>query len=138
MTHLFICPRLLWQEEWRRRFEKEMDFWFMLNPGLAWPHANFEPLLVGISFPVTTNMPWLVRQLREQVVEASRTLSQVSKTCHIRVRDYLRKLWPHPREVLSMPGGRGVLIALSHTIWIALKQRYRGISTEQHFGRLMR
>ena len=35
VTHLFICPQFLWQEEWRRRFEKEMDFWFILNPGLA-------------------------------------------------------------------------------------------------------
>ena len=105
VTHVFICPRLLWQEEWRRRFERELDFWFILNPGLAWPLINFEPLLIGISFPMTRTRPWLVRQLREQVVEAGRTLSQVSKTCHIRVREYLRKLWLHPREVLSMPGG---------------------------------
>ena len=105
VTHLFICPRLLWQEEWRRRFEKEMDFLFILNPGLAWPHSNFEPLLIGISFPVTRTRSWLVRQLQEQVMEAGRTLSQVSKTCHLRVRDYLRKLWLHPQEVLSMTVG---------------------------------
>ena len=50
VTHVFLCPRLLWQEEWRRRFEKEMDIWFFLNPGTYWPHSLFEPLVVGISF----------------------------------------------------------------------------------------
>jgi hypothetical protein len=32
-THVFLCQRLLWEEEWRSRFEKEMDFWFLLHPG---------------------------------------------------------------------------------------------------------
>jgi len=50
VTHKFLCPRLLWQEEWRTRFEKEMDVYFFLNPGTYWPHSLFEPLVVGISF----------------------------------------------------------------------------------------
>ena len=105
VTHVFICPRLLWQEEWRRRFEKEMDFWFILHPGIAWPHSNFEPLLIGLSFPMSRTRPWLVRQLREQVVKAGRALSKVSKICHLQVRDYLRKIWLHLREVLLVPWG---------------------------------
>ena len=63
VTHVFVCQRLLWQEEWRRRFEKEMDFWFVLNTGTDWPHHLFEPLIVGISFPMrnSNHWPWLVR-----------------------------------------------------------------------------
>ena len=64
VTHVFICQRLLWQEEWRRRMEKEMDLWFMLYPGTFWPHHNFEPLVIGFSFPMLNREggPWLVRQ----------------------------------------------------------------------------
>ena len=99
VTHVFLCQRLLWQEEWRRRFEKEMDVWFLLHCGSAWPNHNFEPLLVGISFPMSRSRPWLVRQLREQVVEVGRALSEVSKTRHVEVGNHLRELWLHPREV---------------------------------------
>ena len=93
ITHVVIIPRLLYQEEWRRRFEREMDFWFTLQTGSVWPHSAFKPLLVGISFPLIREFPWLVRLQREQVVSTGRTLSKMSKTCHLRVRDYLRKLW---------------------------------------------
>ena len=98
VTHVFLCQRLLWQEEWRRRFEKEMDVWFILHNGTAWPHKLFEPLLVGISFPMKNRErgPWLVRQQREEVVEAGRAVSQMSKTCHIQVGSYLRELWSQP------------------------------------------
>ena len=105
VTHVFLCPRLLWQEEWRTRFEREMDFWFHLSTGIYWPHEMFEPLVIGISFPMSRTRPWLVRQLREQVVEAGRTMSILSKTCHIQVRDYLCKLWLHPREFPPLPRG---------------------------------
>ena len=46
-THIFMCQRLLWQEEWRRRFEKEMDPWFIFYPGIYWSHDLVEPLIVG-------------------------------------------------------------------------------------------
>jgi hypothetical protein len=105
VKHLFLCPRLLWQEQWRRRFEKEMDVWFMLFPGTVWTHKMFEPLLVGMSFPMKPRSdhadrgPWLVRQKREEVLEIGRALSQMSKACHFRVGDYLRKLWASPWDL---------------------------------------
>ena len=74
VTHVFICQRLLWQEEWQRRFEKEMDIWFIFHTGTYWPHHLFEPLLVGISIPMKNRKqlgpdgPWLVRQQQEEVV----------------------------------------------------------------------
>lgn len=104
VTHVFVCQRLLWQERWRRRFEKEMDVWFILHSGLYWPHDLFEPLLVGISFPMLRREqgPWLVRQEREQVVEVGRTLSELSKSCHVQVGNYLCKLWEDPWQLPSM------------------------------------
>ena len=56
--HVFVYQHLLWQEEWRRRFEKEMNVWFLLLPGLAWVHDLYEPLVVGFSFPLR-RFPWL-------------------------------------------------------------------------------
>ena len=107
-THVFFCPRLLWDEDWRKRFEKEMDLWFMLHVGTHWPHTNFEPLLVGISFPMRhSHKPfdgcWLVRQRREEVVEVGRALQQMSKTCHLSVGNYLRELWRDPWVFPDLP-----------------------------------
>lgn len=104
VKHVFVCQRLLWQERWRRRFEKEMDVWFILHSGLFWSHNLFEPLLVGISFPMLRREqgPWLVRQEREQVVDVGLTLSKMSKTCHIQVGNYLCQLWKDPWKLPSL------------------------------------
>lgn len=104
VTHVFVCQRLLWQERWRRRFEKEMDVWFFLHPGTYWPHDLFEPLLVGISFPMLRREqgPWLVRQQRDQVVDVGRTLSEMSKTCHFQVGNYLCQYWKDPWKIPSV------------------------------------
>jgi hypothetical protein len=50
VTHVVMIPRLLWDEEWRSRFEKEMDFCFFVHNGALWPHSAFEPLLVDFQF----------------------------------------------------------------------------------------
>ncbi len=98
VQHVFVCQRLLWQEEWRRRFEKEMDLWFLFHPGLSWSNNLLEPLVVGISFPMLNREhgPWLVRQQREEMVEAGRTLCEMSKSCHFQVGNDLRQLWSCP------------------------------------------
>ena len=110
VCHVFVCPRLLWDEEWRSRFEKEMDFWMIVQPGVAWPHHLFEPLLVGILFRMsesrdTCGGPWLVRQEREKVVALGRALPKVSETCHFQVRDHLHKLWCDPWLLPEVPRG---------------------------------
>ena len=93
VTHVILIPRLLYQEEWRSRFQKEVDVWFTLSTGQVWPHSAFEPLLIGISFPLRRTRPWLLRMERDKVVEIGRALSEMSKTSHFLVGDYLRKLW---------------------------------------------
>jgi hypothetical protein len=56
-THVIIIPRILYWEEWRSRFEKEVDVWFVLHSGEAWPHFAHEPLIVGFSFPMNRSYP---------------------------------------------------------------------------------
>ena len=102
VTHVFLCQRLLFQEEWRRAFEKEVDVWFVLNLGDVWPNYCFEPLIVGIAFPMYRNYPWLLRQEQEKAVEIGRSLSGLSKTSHLSVGNYLRKLWLSPRTLQSV------------------------------------
>jgi hypothetical protein len=96
VTFVILIPRLLYQEEWRSRFQKEVDVWFALSTGTFWPHSAFEPLMVGISFPLHRTRPWLLRMERDKVVEVGRKLSDLSKTCHLRVGNYLRELWRDP------------------------------------------
>ena len=105
VTHVVMIPRLLWDEEWRSRFEKEMDFWFILHNGALWPHSAFEPLLVGISFPIlppSSPFPWQVKQERTRMVDLGRTLSQMSKSSDLRVGHHLRELWLAPRTFPSL------------------------------------
>lgn len=100
-TYVVLIPRLLYQEEWRGRFQKEVDVWFALQTGDFWPRTAYEPLMIGISFPLYRSRPWLLRMERDKVVEIGRTLSQMSKESNIRVGDYLRKLWRDPRGFLK-------------------------------------
>ena len=101
-THVVMIPRLLYQEEWRSRFEKEVDLWFVLYPESVWPHSAFEPLMVGIRFPLSRSFPWEVKLERDKVVDIGRSLSSLSRNSHVRVGHYLRKLWGDPRALPSV------------------------------------
>lgn len=89
ITHVVLIPHILYWEEWQTCFEKEMDIWFVMHSGTVWPHNAHEPLLVGISFSMYMNYPWLVQLESQKVVEIGRDLSSLSKTCHLQVGDYL-------------------------------------------------
>jgi hypothetical protein len=103
-THVVIIPRILYWEEWQSRFEKEMDIWFVMHSGEAWPHFAHEPLLVGLSFPMRRSYPWLLRLHSEKVVGIGRALSALSKTSHFRVGNYLRELWSNPGALPEVQG----------------------------------
>ena len=102
VRHFVIIPRLLYWEEWQSRFEKEMDVWFVMHTGTIWPRLAHEPLLVGISFPMNRSYPWRFGMESQKVVEVGRSLSALSKECHIRLGDRLRELWSDPRSFLAL------------------------------------
>lgn len=97
VAHVFVCPRLLYHEVWRRRFNKEMDFWLIIESNSPlWPNSCCEPLVFGISFPLRTRRPWKLRRV-PPVVELGRRLQEVFKNgAHMGERDLLRKLWKDP------------------------------------------
>jgi len=94
-THVVLIPRLLYEEEWRRRFEKEVDVWFHMSTGEAWPNFCCEPLVVGISFPMRREEPWLLRR-SPPVVELGRAMQEVSKTSNLELGGVLREFWSNP------------------------------------------
>lgn len=61
--------------------------------GLIWPDTSLEPLMVGIRFPLSRTYPFELKLDRDRVATLGRTLSEVSKTCHVRLGDHLRELW---------------------------------------------
>ena len=68
--------------------------------------SNFEPLLLGISFPMNRGTrPWLVHKRGDAMVEAGRALSKVSRSCNLRLGDHLRELWEHPWNYQPVHGG---------------------------------
>jgi hypothetical protein len=101
VSHVVLIPRLLWDEEWRNRFKKEVDIWFILHNGSLWPHSASKPLMVEISCPLlppSRPYPWQVKQERKRVVDLGHTLSQMSKSGDLGLRDYLCQLWVAPRK----------------------------------------
>lgn len=102
VTHVVLIPRLLYQEEWRTRFEKEVDIWFPMEPGEFWPCNAFQPLMIGLSFPLYSTYPWQLKQERDKVVEIGRALRTMSKRSNLQVGHYLRKLWSNPRAFPTM------------------------------------
>ena len=130
---------MLWQEEWQRRFEKEMDLSFILHSGSHWPNTLFEPFTVGISFPMLNREqgPWLVRQQREEVDTLGRALSEMSRSCHIQVGNHLHKLWLSTPAGLSHPVRvHGALIASFLMTWTLSKQPSPGISMAPSWQKL--
>ena len=101
--HIVIIPRLLYFEEWRRRLEKEVDFWVMIPTGIFWPHSCFEPLLLGLSFPMRRESPWLLRR-HTGMVGFQRKMQEMFSAGDLGVWDILRKFWLDPWAVLGLPG----------------------------------
>ena len=102
VTHVVLIPRLLYWEEWQSRFEKEMDVWFVMHAGSAWPRFAHEPLIVGISLPMYRSYPWRAKLESKKVVEVGRSLSSLSQECHVRLGDRMRQLWTDPRTFLGL------------------------------------
>ena len=93
--HVFICQRLMYFEEWRRRFEKEMDFWILIEPNPFWPFQCFEPLVLGIAFPLRNSSPWRIRRV-PIVVDLGKSLQEMLKAGDMGAGNILREFWTCP------------------------------------------
>jgi hypothetical protein len=99
--HVFVCPRLA-TNRWRKHLSKICDLLFTVPVGTHfWGVQQHEPLLVGISFPLTRHRPWRLRgtQLVERVVGR---LSELSPADPFWGRDILRELLDATRRLDSM------------------------------------
>lgn len=97
ITHVFIFQRLMGVKSGKLILKGNF-----LHPGLFWPHAAFEIVLVGIYFKMTSSYPCLVRKQWEKVVEEGHVMSCLSKSFHLSVRDYFWKLWLSPRPLPAL------------------------------------
>ena len=117
VTHVFVCPRLLYFEEWRRRFNKEMDVWLLIDPvSSLWPHQSCEPLVFGISFPLRSRKPWKLRRI-PQVVDLGRELQEMFKDGSI----YFVQILARPVAVFRTVKGCGAGSVLFPTCLIQQK-----------------
>ena len=102
VLHVMICPRLLYFEEWERRFAKEMDFWMIIPTNSSfWPHNCCEPLVLGISFPLRHSPPWKLRRVAT-VVELGRSLQKMFESGDLGAGDILRQFWLQPWGFLGL------------------------------------
>jgi hypothetical protein len=59
--HIVVLPRLM-TSYWRQLLGKICDLIVTIPLGSTpWPHHHFEPLLLGIYFPLTCHRPWRLR-----------------------------------------------------------------------------
>jgi hypothetical protein len=78
--HIVITPRLM-TARWRKILGKICDFVFTVPIGTdIWETSQFEPLIVGIAFPLCRYKPWRLRgtPLLESVERAMRELPKAT------------------------------------------------------------
>jgi hypothetical protein len=89
--HIVLLPRLM-TSLWRQLFGKFCDLIVTLPLGSTpWPHHHFEPLLLGIYFPLTRHRPWRLRDTTLLAGMASQ-LSALRPPAFNWGGDHLRKL----------------------------------------------
>jgi hypothetical protein len=89
--HLVLIPRLL-SATWRRLLEKPCDIIFTVPLGSdVWPSHHFEPLIVGIYFPLTRHRPWRLRDTA-LLDDVASQLSNLPRDAFNWGGDILRKL----------------------------------------------
>jgi hypothetical protein len=79
-SHIFIAPRLM-TSRWRKFLGKACDLVFTVPIGTdIWHYSQFEPLIVGISFPLSRHKPWRLRgtPMLESVERALREVPQAT------------------------------------------------------------
>jgi hypothetical protein len=90
------------KSEWGKKFGKEMDLHFEIPAGDAfWNSTNFEPLSIGILFPLFRHLPWRARN-SGLVLDAESTLRRMQKDVDYNRGSVLSELWDTTRRVRGM------------------------------------
>ncbi len=98
---IFIV-RCVMKSEWGKKFGKEMDLHFEIPAGDAfWNSTNFEPLSIGILFPLFRHLPWRARK-SGLVLDAESTLRGVQKVLDYDRGSVLPELWDATRRIRGM------------------------------------
>ena len=101
-THIVICP-LLMSPMWKRQLHKVADLVFYVPAGCSfWPESMFEPLLIGIVFPMFRLCPWQFKGT-PKMLAMGRQLSKVWKTKRVDEGNLLRKLCEECWRMDSLP-----------------------------------
>jgi hypothetical protein len=100
-THIVIVPRLM-TYCWRKLLGKICDIIITVPLGTeGWSLTNFEPLIVGIYFPLCRHKPWRLKGT-PRLERAERSLHHLSPTSTRWGRPILRELLVQTRELNSM------------------------------------
>jgi len=102
--HLVAIPRLM-TASWRKLLGKICDFVFTVPLGVSfWPASHFEPLVIGLYFPLLPFSPWQLRHTR-LLDGLAQQLSSLSGSSHYWGGDLLCQLLVHARQLAGMPPG---------------------------------
>ena len=100
-VHIVLIPRLM-TSRWRKTLGKICDLIITVPIGTdIWPLSRFEPLLIGIAFPLSRHKPWRLRRtpMLESVEGVLRQLPVLDHRWGWRV---LRELLVQARSLESM------------------------------------
>jgi hypothetical protein len=90
---------------WRKLLGKICDFVFTVPLGVSfWPASHFEPLVIGLYFPLLPFSPWQLRHTR-LLDGLAQQLSSLSGSSHYWGGDLLCQLLVHARQLAGMPPG---------------------------------
>lgn len=102
-AHVFVCPALM-TVTFRKQLGKVADILFTVPVGTnIWPSHMYEPVFVGIVFPLPNRFPWTLRNTK-LMADARETLSGVWTRDCTREGSHLRELCLQARDLHDMSG----------------------------------
>jgi hypothetical protein len=100
--HIIVVPRMM-TPQWLRQLYKVLDIMFKLPLGsLSWPHAMYEPCMVGPTFPFLSVSPWQLRGTPKMCV-VGRRLQGLLAEPDLDSGDIFRKLCKLAKRLQSVP-----------------------------------
>ena len=100
--HIVLIPKLF-THLWKKQFLKCCDFSIEIPAGQNfWSHDQFEPLTLGICFPLLPSRPWQFRHT-PKLFSMERTLSKVVKSYSLDGGRLLREFLLATRSWHTLP-----------------------------------